>query len=190
MERVQERINAYVKTAIERTSIPLAPDLAIPPLEREACLLSCEMHGEHLYIACFGTPTTIRSRDYHPADRHDHPVEHYVGYTTQLPPRKRIFEHGAATARSLVVIVPGTREEEAALKCDARCPRCTKPLWYFRVPIDDSYRRQRLRVTTSAPSLNALTVGARLSRATRDHQEPPGRAVDLPLESHRGPAPR
>lgn len=104
----------------------------VPPMQRDQCPAACLSHEEHLYIACFDEPTVVRDRDHHPQDPvHDYPIRHYVGWTTQQPPGKRLGQHGSATRRSLVLLVPGTVREEHGLKVVARCPKCNDRLWYY-----------------------------------------------------------
>jgi len=59
------------------------------------------------------------------------PVTHYVGYTGQQPPVKRVWQHGRGSARALVQVRPGTLRDEARVKCLEKCPRCGDRLWYF-----------------------------------------------------------
>jgi hypothetical protein len=134
--RVQERLDAASAAARDALVARNVVNWSIPPLDREPCHRFCQRHREHLYIACFDEPTTIRSRDKHPLDRENHPIEHYVGYTTVVPFR-RIMDHGRTAAQSIVLIVPGTKAEEAELKINGSCPSCDRPLWYFRLPIDE-----------------------------------------------------
>jgi len=104
-----------------------------PPLARPSCARDCQQHDEHIYIACFPTPTIVRDRDYHRGDdMTDYPISHYVGWTRQLPPVKRVAQHGRTCVDALIKIMPGTEQEEALLKAAAACPQCGQQLWYYR----------------------------------------------------------
>ncbi|MCU1644709.1 MAG: hypothetical protein JWN03_4984 [Nocardia sp.] len=108
-----------------RGGAPIAPDFgAHPPLTRIRCQTECRDHVEHIYIACFDEPTTLRDADTHSS------VKHYVGWTRQQPPERRVSQHGAICRQSLVAIIPGTEREEELLKNEGRCPRCDHPLEY------------------------------------------------------------
>ncbi|WP_280387739.1 hypothetical protein [Nocardia wallacei] len=96
---------------------------ARPPLTRDRCANDCRDHAEHVYIACFDEPVTLRDADV------SSPVSHYVGWTRQ-PPIRRVNQHGAICRKSLVAIIPGTAAEEELLKNDEQCPRCRQPLQY------------------------------------------------------------
>ncbi|WP_157227641.1 hypothetical protein [Nocardia asiatica] len=96
----------------------------IPPLARDWCEGSCRAHAEHLYIACFDEPTMLRDADTRKA------VLHYVGWTRQHPPLRRVNQHGPACREFLVAILPGTLAEEAHLKAEGLCPKCGQPLRY------------------------------------------------------------
>jgi hypothetical protein len=91
-----------------------------------ACPPGCLAHREHVYILCYGTPTVIRE-----GDCGARPVTHYVGYTRQQPPVKRVWQHGRGSARALTQVRPGTMRDEARAKCLERCPRCGARLWYL-----------------------------------------------------------
>lgn len=112
--------------ASERSKLADTSFQDLTPLDREPCLSDCRDHIEHLYIACFGKPTLVRDADTSAA------VLHYVGWTRQRPPLRRVNQHGPACRTSLVAIIPGTATEEEWLKTHALCPRCNQPLEYFR----------------------------------------------------------
>lgn len=104
----------------------------VPVLQRDPCALECLAHEEHVYVVCFDEPTRVADRDHHPDDpKRDYPVQHYVGWTTQQPPVKRLNQHAAACRRSLVLLVPGSKGDERLLKTQGRCPRCNDTLWYY-----------------------------------------------------------
>jgi hypothetical protein len=89
-------------------------------------------HPEHVYVLCYGAPTFVRSRDYLVADSsHDYPITHYVGYTRQRPPVKRVRAHGARSAHHVAVIRPGGLMLEHHLKRHGSCPTCQGSLWYY-----------------------------------------------------------
>jgi hypothetical protein len=52
------------------------------------------------------------------------PIRHYVGWTQQVKPSKRISRHGPAASREVVDIFDGTMQDEAALKRDGTCRKC------------------------------------------------------------------
>lgn len=96
-----------------------------PPLTRPRCANECREHAKPIYIACFEEPTQLRDSD---AD--DIAIRHYVGWTRQHPPIRRVSQHGAICRESLVAIIPGSLAEEDSLKVNERCPKCGDPLWY------------------------------------------------------------
>lgn len=103
-----------------------------PPLKRDPCSPECVAHEEHVYVACFDEPTLVADRDHHQADaERNYPLRHYVGWTTQQPPVKRLTQHGAACRKNLVLLVPGSERDERFLKERGRCPRCNDALWYY-----------------------------------------------------------
>ncbi len=52
------------------------------------------------------------------------PIRHYVGWTQQAKPAKRISRHGPAAYREVVYLQPGTMHDETALKLTGACPKC------------------------------------------------------------------
>ncbi|HEX4728146.1 MAG TPA: hypothetical protein VH298_10145 [Jatrophihabitans sp.] len=56
------------------------------------------------------------------------PIRHYVGWTQQKLPRKRINRHGPAALREIVYLAPGTTQDEQAMKLTGTCPKCGEPL--------------------------------------------------------------
>ncbi|WP_162958359.1 hypothetical protein [Nocardia yunnanensis] len=107
---------------------PVAPEPAfsdVPPLARPRCSNECREHPEHIYFACFDEPTKLRDSDVDGIA-----VRHYVGWTRQRPPIHRVGQHGAICRDSLVGIVPGTSDDEEAVKANDSCPQCGKPLEY------------------------------------------------------------
>lgn len=104
-----------------------APDYGgVPPLSRQHCPSDCRAHPAHIYISCFATPTVLRDADTQFA------VMHYVGFTRQHPPMRRVSQHGPACREALVAIIPGACDEEEALKAGSLCPRCGLALAYTR----------------------------------------------------------
>lgn len=55
------------------------------------------------------------------------PIRHYVGWTQQAKPSKRISRHGPAASRDVVVLQPGTTRDEQAMKLNGFCPKCGEP---------------------------------------------------------------
>jgi hypothetical protein len=96
------------------------------------CEPGCRAHPEHIYVLCFGRPTVVSDRDYLRSETtYGYPISHYVGYTRQQPPVRRIRSHGARSADHIVVIRPGSLEDEQQAKRNERCPRCVGSLWYY-----------------------------------------------------------
>ena len=52
------------------------------------------------------------------------PIRHYVGWTQQAKPSKRISRHGPAASREVVYLEPGTTRDEQMLKLTGTCPKC------------------------------------------------------------------
>jgi hypothetical protein len=96
------------------------------------CPPGCLAHPQHIYILCYDRAVLVRDRDYLPLDStRNYPITHYVGYTAQQPPIRRIREHGARSAHQIAAIRPGTMHDEAHAKRQERCPRCGGSLWYY-----------------------------------------------------------
>src|SRR5215472_1610695 len=55
------------------------------------------------------------------------PVRHYVGWTQQASPRKRIGRHAPLRETEIVHLEPGTMGDEQDLKRAGQCPRCGEP---------------------------------------------------------------
>lgn len=126
----------------ERTPAPRDRDalsepedqLAARVLSRPACDPMCEQHPEHIYVICYGQPTltSYTERDWHPADEaRNYPITHYVGWTRQHPPVRRVRQHGAQSAHHIATIVPGSRYEELVTKLFGTCPVCGGSLDYY-----------------------------------------------------------
>ena len=56
------------------------------------------------------------------------PIRHYVGWTQQRLPRKRINRHGPAAVREVGYLQPGTTKDEHTMKLTGMCPKCGEPL--------------------------------------------------------------
>lgn len=56
------------------------------------------------------------------------PIRHYVGWTQQDRPSKRISAHGPAAMREVVYLEPGTTADEQSMKLTGTCPKCGEPL--------------------------------------------------------------
>ena len=94
------------------------------------CPGQCLAHRQHVYILCYGRPVLVRDRDYLPGNpSRKYPISHYVGWTSQLPPIKRVRQHGIISAHYMAQIRPGTMcDEEHAMRFET-CPRCGQSLW-------------------------------------------------------------
>ena len=55
------------------------------------------------------------------------PVRHYVGWTQQRDPRKRIGRHAPMGVTEIVYLEPGTMLDERELKRTGQCARCREP---------------------------------------------------------------
>jgi hypothetical protein len=92
----------------------------------------------HVYVLHYEVPQTVKSvsRDYagsSPLADTDGflsatPIRHYVGWTQQRLPRKRINRHGPAALREIVYLQPGTTQDEQRMKLTGTCPKCGEPL--------------------------------------------------------------
>lgn len=101
-------------------------------LLQPGCQPSCTEHETHVYILCYGVPVQVSDRDYLTADpTHGYPISHYVGFTTQQPPVKRVRSHGARSAHFIARILPGSLADEDAVKRGGACPTCGGSLWYY-----------------------------------------------------------
>jgi hypothetical protein len=108
---------------------------AIRAMDRSVrCPPGCLEHLMHVYVICYGKPTLIRSRDYYREPFENYPIDHYVGWTQQQPPVKRVREHAAMSAHFLVEVRPGTTSDEFRIKYEELCPKCGRSLWYYRTP--------------------------------------------------------
>jgi hypothetical protein len=56
------------------------------------------------------------------------PIRHYVGWTQQARPSKRISRHGPAALREVVYLETGTMRDEQAMKSTGACPKCGESL--------------------------------------------------------------
>jgi hypothetical protein len=57
------------------------------------------------------------------------PITHYVGWTSQDPPRKRINNHSRKLTRHTAEFVrKGTMLDEERIKREEKCPQCGEPL--------------------------------------------------------------
>lgn len=92
----------------------------------------------HVYVLHYEVPQTVKSvsSDYAgPSPLTDADgylsatqIRHYVGWTQQRLPRKRISRHGPAALRGIVYLQPGTTQDEQAMKLTGTCPKCGEPL--------------------------------------------------------------
>lgn len=81
-----------------------------------------------VYVLHFEEPTVLRQADV------QHAVTHYVGWTGQVPPMKRVRQHGPKLDRSVVSFTDGTAEDEYRLKREGQCERCGRSLDYQHSP--------------------------------------------------------
>jgi hypothetical protein len=105
-----------------------------------------------VYVLCLGEPRTMRDADVPPHI----PVTHYVGYTQQQPPMNRPMSHGRGLATRVVLLVPGTLQDENDLKTGGTCPLCGQPLNYFL----DAYQRLRRTLAPADAAYLLLAGGA------------------------------
>jgi len=94
-----------------------------------------------VYALCYAEPLHVWSVsvDYSGTDRsqvvwapNGHaasrtPIRHYVGWTQQRNPRRRINNHHRAGTAVEVTLSPGTMHDEEHLKRTATCPTCGHP---------------------------------------------------------------
>jgi hypothetical protein len=57
-----------------------------------------------------------------------HPLRHYVGWTQQSDPYKRINQHHKAGEGEVVYLLPGYMQDEDTLKQMGKCPKCDE--WF------------------------------------------------------------
>lgn len=91
-----------------------------------------------VYVLHYEVPQVVKSvsLDYAgPAPRIENreavsatPIRHYVGWTQQRLPRKRINRHGPAALREIVYLEPGTTQDEETMKQTGTCPKCGESL--------------------------------------------------------------
>jgi len=91
-----------------------------------------------VYVLHYEVPQVVKSvsRDYAgPSPQSDAdgflsatPIRHYVGWTQQAKPSKRISRHGPAVNREVVYLQPGTTRDEQILKLTGTCPKCGESL--------------------------------------------------------------
>lgn len=96
-----------------------------------------EIEG-HVYVLHYETPQVVKSvsseyADVPPQQDQDGflsatPIRHYVGWTQQANPRKRINRHGRAAQREIVYLEPGTLRDEETMKRVGVCPKCGENL--------------------------------------------------------------
>jgi hypothetical protein len=92
----------------------------------------------NVYVLHYETPQVVKSvsSDYagpDPASDKDGflsatAIRHYVGWTQQANPRKRINRHGPAALRDIAYLEPGTVRDEVTLKRTGTCPACGERL--------------------------------------------------------------
>jgi hypothetical protein len=84
-----------------------------------------------VYVLHFDEPRVLRSvsGEYpHELDSvggfRSYPVRHYVGWTQQTDPNRRIARHGPGCVDAVVALHSGTPRNESDLKRTGRCPQC------------------------------------------------------------------
>lgn len=96
------------------------------------------------------------------------PIRHYVGWSQQADPRKRIYNHGPAALRDIVYLEPGTMVDELGLKVVGKCPKCDER--YAEDLVPEARRAATLRLLKlahGATGEDAARLRA-LSRARRE----------------------
>jgi hypothetical protein len=78
--------------------------------------------GEFVYALCLDPPQRLLCVDAPPLE----PVSHYVGWTQQTWPMKRVRSHGVGLTWC-VLLVPATQADAREIGLTATCPRCGKP---------------------------------------------------------------
>ena len=88
----------------------------------------------HVYVLHYDEPQVVKSvsTDYAGADPaldkdgmiSFGPIRHYVGWTQQSNPRKRINRHGPVALREIVYLESGTIDDEEAMKRTGTCTKC------------------------------------------------------------------
>ncbi len=86
------------------------------PARRTSCRPDCDEHSEHVYVICYGRPVYVADRDFLADENTDYPIAHYVGHTRQRPPVKRIRSHANRSAHSIALLIPGSLDDEEAMK--------------------------------------------------------------------------
>ena len=90
-----------------------------------------------VYGLCYDPPVVVESvsMDY-AGDPPEHnargylsagPIRHYVGWTQQKDPKRRILNHHSAGTAVTVTLDQGTMEREEEIKRTANCPTCGRP---------------------------------------------------------------
>jgi hypothetical protein len=92
----------------------------------------------HVYVLHYEIPQIVKSvsGDYAGASARGDangflsatPIRHYVGWTQQRVPRKRINRHGTAALREIVYLQPGTTQDEQTMKLSGTCSKCGESL--------------------------------------------------------------
>jgi len=105
-------------------------------LEAKYALPSEQIPG-NVYALHYEIPRFVKSvsRDYAGRDpeedssglRSAGPIRHYVGWTQQQNPRRRIGKHAPLAATQIAYLEPGTLQDEAQLKLAGLCPMCHEP---------------------------------------------------------------
>lgn len=106
-------------------------------LEEKHCLPIEQIPG-HVYILHYETPQVVQSvsSDYFGITlfaekgskgfKTPWPIRHYVGWTQQSDPYRRINNHGASRLRTVAGLIPGTMIDEDRIKNTETCPLCNE----------------------------------------------------------------
>ena len=96
------------------------------------------------------------------------PIRHYVGWSQQADPRKRIYNHGPAALRDIVYLEPGTMVDELGLKVVGKCPKCGER--YAEDLVPGARRAATLRLLKLAHAATGEDA-ARLRASSRARRE-------------------
>lgn len=108
------------------------------------------------------------------------PIRHYVGWSQQADPRKRIYDRGLAALREIVYLEPGTMVDELGLKVVGKCPRCGER--YAEDLVPEARRAATLRLLKLAHAATGEDA-ARL-RTLSGARRPKGPSPDASASRH------
>lgn len=97
--------------------------------------LPIEQVPGHVYVLHYDAPRVVKSvsgeypHTRSPSGAFDsEPITHYVGWTQQANPRKRVGKHGLGATAAIAYLAPGTMTDETELKKNGTCPKCDASL--------------------------------------------------------------